>query len=507
MDQMSRRAVLGLGAAGLAAGARAEPRAEAKLPEAATIGWPGNAGWDPTRHALPHLQSLYKLVFDQPLDLDPALKLVPAVVRGWTLAADGRSLALELRDDVRFHDGTKLGAADLAWSFFGRARSGQPTALSSAWPWLVGIDTPSPTRAVLRFNAPVPTAPVRLAGVAAFIVPAAAFARLGEAAFSARPVGSGPYRMVDGAGGGRIVLERNEDYWGPKPALRRIAIDIIREPAARLSAIAAGRVDITIDPPAPDMARLATLPGLAAEPLADTRIILLQSRSDQGFADPDIRLAAHHAIDKAALSRAIFGGSTPPISLPAAPGTPGAVADYVFAHDPALARQLLAKSGHGPDRPARIRLGATNGEFPGDIALAQAIMAMWRTVGIEAELEVIEYAKYAALNRADYLPDAMLLAWDNQTGDPALYAGALLNPTQPFCLWRDMALGQKVIDMDTVLDDAARQAGWRALNREAVEIGAMIPLLQAVRNVVHRKRLAYRPWHNGWVLGQTMAWS
>ena len=503
MEYISRRAALAMGAAGFAGRIGPTPSA----PDGATLGWDAAVpGWDPTRPDAPQVQPLYKLVFDSPLDLDPALTLIPSVVRAWALAPDCRSLALDLRDDVGFHDGTRLSAADLAWSFHGRALGGPPTALTASWPWLVGIDTPTATQAIMRFSAPLASAPVRLAALAAFILPRAAFERLGAAAFAERPVGSGPYRMAERQGG-HVVLERNEAYWGPKPGLRRITVVDLGTPAGRLSAISAGRVDLAIDWPPAEVARLAATPGLAADLTPDTRLILLQARSDQGFADPNIRLAAHHAIDKQALSRAIFGGSAPPISLPAAPGTPGATDDYVFAHDPALARQLLAKSGFGPDRPARIRLGATNGEFAGDIALAQAIRAMWRAVGIDAELEVIEDGKYVALNRAGYLPDAMLLAWHNQTGDPALYAGALLNPTLPTCLWRNMGLGQKIIDMDAVHDDAARQAGWRALNREAVERGAIMPLLQGVRGVARKQRLGYVPYRNGWVLGQTMAWS
>jgi peptide/nickel transport system substrate-binding protein len=152
-------------------------------------------------------------------------------------------------------------------------------------------------------------------------------------------------------------------------------------------------------------------------------------------------------------------------------------------------------------------MASTNGQFPSDYDIARAIVQMWKKIGIQAELEVIEYAKYFELNRANKLPESTLYTFDNATGDPEIYAGYLLNPKLPFSPWKDMTLGQKVIDLFNVADEAQRIAGWRALNKEAAEIGATMPLLQSVQTLVRRKALNYTPYGNGWVLGQGMEWS
>lgn len=151
-------------------------------------------------------------------------------------------------------------------------------------------------------------------------------------------------------------------------------------------------------------------------------------------------------------------------------------------------------------------MATTKGQFPADYDIARAIVAMWRQVGIAAELEVIDYARYFELNRANRLPEATLYAFDNATGDPEAYGGYLLNPNLPFSPWKDVALGRKATGLFDMADAAERLAGWQALNREAVEIGACIPLLQSVQTLVRRKALAYRPYGNGWVLPQTMEW-
>jgi peptide/nickel transport system substrate-binding protein len=236
-------------------------------------------------------------------------------------------------------------------------------------------------------------------------------------------------------------------------------------------------------------------------------VILLQVRNDEMFADENVRLAAHHAIDKAALSKAFYGGAAVPLSVPATPGSPGYLDDFTFAYDPAMAKALLAKSGYSLDKPVKIRMASTNGQFPSDFDMARAIVQMWKRVGIDADLDVIEYAKYFELNRGNKLPEATLYSFDNATGDPEIYAGYLLNPKLPFSPWKDMTLGQKVIDLFNVPDEKTRIAGWRAIEREAVDMGATMPLLQSVQTLVHKKTLSYTKYGNGWVLGQTMSWS
>src|SRR5205085_10131885 len=124
-----------------------------------------------------------------------------------------------------------------------------------------------------------------------------------------KPVGTGPYKLIDYQLNSRIVLERNDDYWGPKAKIKRITFEIIKDPSARVAAVQSGQVDLTINVPVREVERLGNEPMLAAEINPITRVILLQVRNDLGFADPNVRLAAHHAIDKDALSKAFYGGA------------------------------------------------------------------------------------------------------------------------------------------------------------------------------------------------------
>ncbi len=134
--EIERRALLqmlGLGVAG--AGTLADSLvAFAQGSDAVTIGWPSDVpAWDPNQRFKPDAQPIYKLVFDQPLDQNPKLDLIPKLVTKWDMANDGLSLAVELRDDVKFHNGDKMTADDFRYTFFERMQLPDKIDTKNSW--------------------------------------------------------------------------------------------------------------------------------------------------------------------------------------------------------------------------------------------------------------------------------------------------------------------------------------------------------------------------------------
>jgi peptide/nickel transport system substrate-binding protein len=505
---MQRRTFLKMAALGATALSAPRGRAFAAANDQVTIGWPNDVPtWDPNQRFSPDSQPIFKAIFDQPLDQDPKLKLVPHLLKSWDLSPEATSMTVELRDDITFHNGDRMTMEDFRYTFFERIKSGLKLDTANSWRKVEDIAIESPTKATMKFNAPAPTSPQWLAFLGSFVVPRKYVESVGAETFAKKPIGSGPYRLADYELNSRIVLERNDKYWGPKPKIARVTIQIVKDPSARIAAIQSGQVDCTVNVPVREAQRFAKEAGFAGEINPMTRVVLLQVRNDLAFADDNVRLAAHHAIDKSALSKAFYGGAALPLSVVATPGTPAYLPDYQFKYDPNFAKQILAKSGFGPDKPVKIGFASTNGQFPSDYDIARAIVQMWKRVGIDANLEIIEYGKYFELNRGSKLPEATLYSWDNATGDPEIFAGYLLNPKMPFSAWKDMKVGQKVLDLFNVANYQARIAGYKELNKLAVESGATIPLLQSVQTLVRKKNLAYTKYGNGWVLPQSMAWS
>jgi peptide/nickel transport system substrate-binding protein len=357
----------------------------------------------------------------------------------------------------------------------------------------------------MHFSEVMPSAVAWLYFLCSFVVPKAYLERVGLDEFQRRPVGTGPYKIVEYQQGSRIALEAFDRYWGGKPAIQRVTIDIVRDPTARVASVEARRAHVAIDVPIREAVRLGTVAGLTSrlDPTAD--IMLLQISKNGGFAQEQVRLAAHHAINKEAISRAFFQGYAKPISVPAARGTAGYPEDFSFPFSEEKAVALLKEVGYGPDKPVKIKFFTTNGVFPNDFDMARAIGAMWKKVGIDADIEVIELSTYQERLRAGTLPEATMYQWGNAAGDPEMYGGYLLDPKAIFSAYKAEDLKDRIGALLIEPNEQKRYQGYRDVHRYAVEKGYTIPLLQSTRTVVHQNNVNYVKYDNGWILPQ--AWS
>ena len=509
-DHIPRRRFLTGSAGALAAlGVSGRAFAQAAAKGQLVIAYPADVPtWDPNARALAPVQSIYKMVFDQPIAQGPDMRPGPGIVTAWRYL-DEKALALELtlRDDVVFHDGTPMSAADIRYTFLERPRLPVPEGglkldMTFLWRRLQDVEVVSPTKVVMRFSEVMPSAVAWLHFMCSYVVPKAYLERVGLDEFRAKPVGTGPYRVVEYQQGARIALEGFDRHWAGKPAIPRVTLDIVRDPTARVASIQARRVDVAIDVPIREAVRLGAVSGLTARIDPNADITLLQVSRTGAFLDEKVRLAAHHAINKEAISKALFQGHAKPISVPAAHGTAGYPADFVFPFSEERAVALLREAGFGLQKPVDIRFATTNGVFPNDYDMARAIVAMWRKVGINAEIETIELSTYQERLRANKLPEATIYQWGNAAGDPEMYGGYLLDPKSIFSAFKIDDMRDRIGALLAEPDQEKRLAGYRDAHRYAVEQGYSIPLLQSVKTVVHGNDLNFAPFANGYVLPQ-----
>ena len=337
--------------------------------DAISIAYPNDVPtWDPHLRLAQNAQSLYKMVFDSPLTQAPDLSVVPNLVRAWHYR-DPLTLELELRDDALFHNGDKVTARDLRYTFFERPRAsltGGGPRLDTAFIWrrLDDIEIVSPQRAVMRFREPMPSAVTWLYFLASLIVPKDHVETVGAAEFARNPVGSGPYRLVEYEMNVRSVFEAFDRYWGGAPPIKRVTVDVVQDVFARVASLDSRRADLAVDLPIREITRLGATPGLVGRIDPVTDIVILELTRTGLFERQELRLAAHHAIDKQAISRALFAGKALPIDVAAAHGTPGYPEDFRFPYDPAKAAALVRQAGLRPRQSGPHRLLRNQGRVP-----------------------------------------------------------------------------------------------------------------------------------------------
>ena len=125
-DPARRRMILGSLAAGVGALMPSKlARAQALDKSALSIAYPVDVPtWDPNALSIPTIQNLYQSVFDSPLRYSPQLTLQPRQVTEWKWADDKATrLEITLRDDIVFHDGTRLTMDDVKFSLADRGKA------------------------------------------------------------------------------------------------------------------------------------------------------------------------------------------------------------------------------------------------------------------------------------------------------------------------------------------------------------------------------------------------
>jgi peptide/nickel transport system substrate-binding protein len=180
--------------------------------------------------------------------------------------------------------------------------------------------------------------------IAAIISPAAAEKYKGE--IGRYPCGTGPFKLAEFVPEERVVLVRNEDYWGKKPEIQRVVYKVITDPATRVMALQAGEVDLVRDLPSAEISRLET----------DQRFKILKTIGVRTqyfgfnmyrdyFKDVRVRQAFNYAIDRESIVKHVMHGVGHPAKGFVVPTVPGHLKMEGYSHNPEKAKQLLAEAG------------------------------------------------------------------------------------------------------------------------------------------------------------------
>jgi peptide/nickel transport system substrate-binding protein len=220
--------------------------------------------------------------------------------------------------------------------------------------------------------------------------------------------------------------------------------------------------------------------------------------------DPNVRKAAALAIDKQTIIDRLLSGYGVAIDTLQTPEYEAYDPSIKVGYDPEKAKELLAASGYSPENPVKFKIQTTKGFKPKDYEMVQAIVGLWRKVGIEAEIEVYEIAKHYELRAADQLAPAAFYNWGNSVGDPTTSTGFAMFGPSPHSVWDGADLIEKIAPLWGEADEAKRIEGWKAVDRYIAENALVIPLLQYVQPILHAPGVKVVPHASGALLPHLM---
>lgn len=413
--------------------------------QAATLRWSSQGDY---LSADPHAQNeglnnnINDFVFERLTARAKDLSLIPSLATSWE-AKSPTLWRFQLRKGVAFHDGSPFTADDVVFSVE-RAQSASSNFKVFALP--VGKARKVDSHTVeIETAAPSP-AGVFLENVNAIRIMSRAWCekhgalrpqdfKTGEETYSSRNAnGTGPYMLVKREAEVVTVARRNPKWWGLAEKRMEGNIDEvvyrpIKSDATRMAALLSGELDLVLDPPLQDVARLKNDRAIRIVEGVENRVIFLvmdQERDELRYSsvkgknplkDLRVRQALYHAIDVAAIQRQIMRGMALPTGsmVPTARMSAPELEPRLLPHDPEKARKLLAEAGY----PSGFELGllCPNNRYVNDERICTALTSMLAKVGIRIRLESIPRAQF--FQKVDNFDISMhLYGWGGAAVDP-----------------------------------------------------------------------------------------
>jgi len=473
---MLTRRHLALAATTLAASPFA--RAHAASPDQIVVAQAADAyTMDPGRHSVFPTANILFHIYDALITIAPDGAFRPALALDWS-NPDPLTWRFRLRPGVRFHNGEPFDAAAVKASFDRVLDPAFRSPYYSRISAISGVSVVDPGTVEFHTRKPFPTMLFSLyeASFAALITPPAYLAQKGPDALGTAPVGTGPYRFVEWRKDDRVVLEANPDYWGGKPAIARAVFRPIKETRTRIAELRSGGVQLAVDIPPED---IAGLDGGA------TRIVNIPSDFIYFFAfdtlkpsplqDKRVRQAINHAVDVAAIQKALLGGLGTRIALALPANAFGADPSWTpYPFDPARAKALLAEAGY-PDG-LTIPMVGRQGRYLKDREIMEATAGFLRRVGIKVQPQYLEAGVWEQVSERKGREGMAFPGWSGR--DPDLVWWPILRSGQYQSYYANPALDMLLDEGRATLEPERRRALYRQAAAIIKEEAPHLPLLQ-----------------------------
>ncbi len=358
-------------------------------------------------------------ICDLPIQPSGTDKLVPGLFTKWENSSDGKSWTFHLRKGVKFHDGTPFNAEAVKF-VLERNTSPEKKVIRRSFftPWAEKIEVID--EHTIRTTGKKPFAPILrfLTHASMAMVSPAALKKYGDQ-INRNPVGTGPFKFVEWIAGDRIVLERNEGFWGEKPKYKKLIFRFVKESSARVMMLETGEADVVLKIPPMDILRLQKHKNLdVVSAKANRAIGIMLNTADPLLKDLRIRQALAHAIDKDAIIAHVMKGVASPNWSTIGGGTYGEITPQTrYGYNPGKAKQLLKEAGYTGEK---ILLWTPQGRYTNDRETAETVQNFWSQVGFKVDFKVMDWPSIENLNRlpADKVKfQSLLLGLGPVTGD------------------------------------------------------------------------------------------
>lgn len=404
-----------------------------------------------------NMRKITENIFDKLLVMDgKTLQPKPCLALEWEAISD-INWQFKLRENVKFHNGEPFTAEDAVYSI---KRIIDPTfnsQIAGDFSTIKDAKIINPNTILIITNGPDPILLKRLTFLD--IVNKKYMESSPDNIINTKPVGTGPYQLIEWNRGVDIKIEKFNDYWGQKPNIQNVTYRFIQENSTRLAALKAGEIDLALEM-LPEY--LEQLP--AYKTANSIEFFWLRFNTIRGIMQNKlIRQAVNYAIDKEAIVQALFLGSAVPargqLSKEAYFGFNKSLNAYPF--DPEKAKELLKEAGY---KGEVVQLISERGRFMKDGEISEAIASMISDVGINVKLTFLSWQQWLdTLFDLEKAPDIMFSSNGNEFFDSDRFYQAIIKTGGTQSAYSNPDIDKKIDAARYEMDPVKRQAMYEEL--------------------------------------------
>jgi peptide/nickel transport system substrate-binding protein len=309
----------------------------------------------------------------------------PSLAESYTTSPDLKTVTLNLRKGVKFHDGTPWNAAAAVWNF----KQCLTTGALGGSKYIVSIDATDDYTVVVKLNTAFNQIIYNLARI--YMYSPTAYQKNGEDWAINHCVSTSAFRVTSFQRDVAVKMEKFTDYWRPgRPYLDFIEFSTVKEPATCSAIMQSGQVDAWMTSTAQETADLKAKGFKIAETPTTYNVIYPDSIDPTSpFANKKVREAVEYAIDRPAMAKALGFGFMLALDQPTHPGTAGYNPKYpVRAYNVAKAKQLMADAGYAKGIQTKMIVQSTQ------VNMGTIIKNYLAEIGITVELDVADTGRF-----------------------------------------------------------------------------------------------------------------
>ena len=421
---------------------------------------------------------------------------------------DDKTLDIDLREGIKFHNGEAFDADSVVYTLNFVADPANKVTTQQNVKWIAKAEKTGPYSVRLTTKEVFPAAIEYLAGPVV-MHPAKYYAEVGPKGMSAKPVGTGPYRVTNYVPGKSLSLERNPDYFKdspkPQPAISKIEVRFIPDRQTQMAEAISGGVDFIMHVPKDQADQLGSVPSLQVVSGETMRIVFMQLNTLEGTPQPElkdvrVRRAIIHAIDRERIAKSIVGSGSRVINTICFPSQFGCTDEGAarYPYDPAKAKALLAEAGLPNGFETRIVAYRERNQ-------TEAIINNLQAVGIRAKLSFMQYAAMRESIRAN--KEALThQTWGSFSVNDVSASTPVYFAFEGDDITRDPAVRDLLVKGNNSVDPAARKSAYKDALARIADQAYAVPLWSLPVYYVANKDLDFKAYPDEMVRFWEMRW-